>query len=464
MRAGCTAQLSASCLKSEAGQGALAYTRAEVVDLELLESQLQRIGQRWPSIEVCLRASSAALLPLDPVSGRDGTFSVRGIQLSSRHKRRAEAALQRSAFGASGAIYLYGIGLGDLQRELLGGTDFDQVHVKIMNAAIFVAVLGASDQSDWISDPRVSLSLARDDEDIFEPFFVLPPELVLVEDDAWKVRDRLQTELNARHVFEKHRADDPILLERIAATRPWIERDRDVGELFGSEVGRPAYIFASGPSLEDHLDALAQEFANRPVESPSPLLISVDTAYRTLSQRGIKPHLVVTMDRHLTPERVVLPGSDPTSLVYFPLTDPGIVSAWRGPRFTAYAATPLYEKLRAELSRATLWSGGSVLHSAVDLAVLMGTAQVTLFGADFAFLGGKTHAGWESGELGKDLLKADYWVKSRGGERIRSSQNFASYLSELERYIRARPGVVFRTTTSRGALIARTEPDPDYYR
>lgn len=432
--------------------------------VDLLQSQLRLIAERWPALEPILREASRDLLHLEAVPGKEGTLAAAGVQLSSRHDRGKEARLQCASLGAARTAFVYGTGLGDLPRALLHSTEMNDLHVKIMNAALFVAVLSELDQMDWLSDPRLSLSFARSDEDVFEPFFVLPQELVLVEDEAWKVRDRLQTEQNARHVLEKHRADDPTLRTRLQATRPWLERDRDVGELFGSETGRSAYLFASGPSLEDHLEELSAAFGGLPAEAPSPLLIAVDTAYRTLLARGIRPHLVVTMDRHLTAERVIFPGTESTSLVYFPLTDPEIVSGWKGPRFAAYSATPLYEELRSELPRAVLWSGGSVLHSAVDLAVLLGISQMTLFGADFAFIGGRTHAGWESGELGKDLLQADYWVKNRAGERLPSSQNFASYLSELERYIRARPSVVFRTTTSRGAFIARTEPDPDYYR
>ena len=47
-----------------------------------------------------------------------------------------------------------------------------------------------------------------------------------------------------------------------------------------------------------------------------------------------------------------------------------------------------------------LYVGGSVIHPAVDLAVKMGAARITLFGADFAFPMNKTHAGWNDGDLG----------------------------------------------------------------
>lgn len=431
-----------------------------MVDLELLASQLSRIGRRWPELLSRLEAARSSAPELSWVEGRHGTLAMAGVQLSSRHDPWQEARLQAELFGDSRSVVVYGTGLGALPRVLLSSSQRERLSIKILNPSLFVSILALVDQREWLEDERVELSLARDDEELQAPWFVIPPELVLAEDDAWKIRDRLQLELNARHIASRHAPDDPELLARIADTRLLFEGDRDVAELFGSAAGRAAYVFASGPSLEDHLERLAAQLRGK---DESPLLIAVDTAHRTLVRAGIHPHITVTMDRYLTSERVCPIEDESTSLVYFPLTDKGIVQAWRGPRFTAYSKIPLYERLMVELPRGLLWSGGSVLHAAVDLAVLMGVQRVSLFGADFAFVGGKTHAGWESGELGKDLLLAEHWVKNVAGEKVRSSPNFAGYLSELERYIFARPHVAFYTTSSRGALIARTTPDPEYY-
>ncbi len=431
-----------------------------MVDVELLASQLSQIGRRWPELRSQLEAAKSSAPELTWVEGLHGTLALEGVQLSSRHDPWKEASLQASQFGDAPSACVYGVGLGALPRVLLSSPERERVSVKILNAALFVSLLSFVDQSEWLTDERTRLSLARDDEELCEPWFVNPPDLVLAEDDAWKIRDRLQLELNARHAASRHAPDDPELLSRIADTRPLFVQDRDVAELFGTSAGQTAYVFASGPSLEDHLERLATRLRE---SDERPLLIAVDTAHRTLVRAGIHPHITVTMDRYLTAERVCPVENESTSLVYFPLTDKNIISNWRGPRFTAYSKVPLYEPLLAELPRGNLWSSGSVLHAALDLAVLMGACRISLFGADFAFVGGKTHAGWESGELGQDLLRAEHWVKSATGEKVRSSPNFAGYLTELERYISARPHVVFHATSSRGALIARTTPDPEYY-
>ena len=93
--------------------------------------------------------------------------------------------------------------------------------------------------------------------------------------------------------------------------------------------------------------------------------------------------------------------------------------------------------------KAQLYVGGSVIHPAVDLAVKMGAAKITLFGADFAFPNNKTHAGWSDGDLGPNwvLLGIGYWTGM--AQRVKTQLNFRSYLCELERYIAGHPRGAF---------------------
>lgn len=102
-----------------------------------------------------------------------------------------------------------------------------------------------------------------------------------------------------------------------------------------------------------------------------------------------------------------------------------------------------------------------MIHPAVDLAVKMGAVQVTLFGADFAFPGDKTHAGWSDGDLGPQLGAAKHWVLDGHGQRIKTQLNFRSYLCELERFIAGHPQVRFYNSSRAGAMIAGTAFHPE---
>ena len=138
------------------------------------------------------------------------------------------------------------------------------------------------------------------------------------------------------------------------------------------------------------------------------------------------------------------------------MSDPQVLVAWKGLRYAGYSASPIYAALRQQIAKAQLYVGGSVLHPAVDLAVKMGAARITLFGADFAFPMNKTHAGWNDGDLGPGVNLARHWVLDGHGQRVKTQLNFRRYLGELERYIAGHPEVRFLNSSRAGAMIAGT--------
>lgn len=245
---------------------------------------------------------------------------------------------------------------------------------------------------------------------------------------------------------------------RLAAVEPWVAIDHDVAELFDTCTGREVFVVATGPSLEQHFSALHTVAAG----TDRPLLICVDTAYLPLRRHGIRPDLVVSIDQRISTRHLPAQDSEGTTLVYMPLADPQVLEGWQGSRYVGYSASPVFQALRQRLPRAQLHAGGSVIHPAVDLAVRMGGKRITLFGADFAFPGSRTHAGWQDGDLGPQAGVARHWVLDGHGQRVKTQLNFRSYLCELERYIASRPGIAFFNTSRSGAMIAGTAFHADF--
>ncbi len=118
-----------------------------------------------------------------------------------------------------------------------------------------------------------------------------------MEDAAARIRDRLISEINLPFVNRRFKADDPARLARLESNRDLLTQDADVTQLFGSRPGCTALIIATGPTLERHLPYLT-ELAKLPAR---PLLICVDTAYKTLLAHHIKTDLVVTIESPDTP-------------------------------------------------------------------------------------------------------------------------------------------------------------------
>lgn len=417
------------------------------------ERNAQVIQARWPALLARLRAEDSQALQADLVQGQGSTLSIAGIQLTSRHDRTAEARLQAASLPpASPVLHVYGTGLGELQQVLLERTDLKLLKVHILNGALFALVLQLLDQQQWLADPRVELVYAGDFPEIQLPFFALPAELVLADDFNAKIRDRLVSEVHLSFNNREFDPESPQIIQRLRESLELLRTDRDVAELFATGAGQEIYVIATGPSLVQHFDKLKalREQAQRP------MFICVDTAYKPLLEHGIKPDLVVSIDqkistRHLPPE-----NSDDITLVYLPLSDPQVLTAWKGARYVGYSASPVYAKVRQQINRAELYVGGSVIHPAVDLAVKIGATRITLFGADFAFPMNKTHAGWNDGDLGPAVGIAKHWVLDGHGQRVKTQLNFRSYLCELERYIAGHPQVRFFNSSRAGAMIVGT--------
>jgi hypothetical protein len=424
---------------------------------ESFERNAEVLQQRWPALFARLMAEDSTSVHAELVEGLGSTLSVAGIQLTSRHDRTAEARLQATSLLFDSVVHVYGTGLGDLQQVLLERTNLTRLQVHILNGALFALVLQLLDQTAWLNDPRVELGYAADDRDIRLPFFALPSELELADETNAKIRDRLVSEVHLEFNNREFDPQSPEILQRLQDTRALVHGDHDVAELFGSQVGRDIYVIGTGPSLEQHFDKLRAILA----QSPRPLFISVDTAYRPLTENGIKPDLVVSIDQRISDRHLPPAASDGIPLVYMPMSDPQVLLAWKGPRYSSYSASPIYAAVRQQVSRGLLYVGGSVLHPAVDLAVKMGATRITLFGADFAFPMDKTHASWNEGELGSSVTLARHWVLDGNGQRVKTQLNFRRYLSELERYIARQPQVHFFNSSRAGALIAGTAFDPD---
>lgn len=426
---------------------------------EIFQHNLAVIEQRWPDVAQRLSAENVESIPAQLIEGRQSTLSIGGIQLTSRHDRLAEAQTQaQSLQNDSPVVHLYGTALGDLQRVLLGEHSLQTLHVHILNGALFTLVLQLLEQDDWLSDPRVNLAYADARSEIQLPFFALPAELVLADDSSARIRDRLVSEVHVGFNNQAFAADTPDNARLLEQGRALLQRDADVASLFGTQQGCDVFVIATGPSLQQHLPRLliTSNSTNRP------LIICVDTAYVPLRNQGITPDVVVSIDHRITPRHLPTEGSAHIALVYVPGQDAEMLEAWQGPRYVGYSTSPLYARLREEIPKATLHVGGSVIHPAVDLAVKMGAARITLFGADFAFPGGKTHTGWQDGDLGPALSIAKHWVRDGRGNKVKTQLNFRSYLIELERFIARHPQVTFLNTSRDGALITGAAFDPEW--
>ncbi|MEW6072269.1 MAG: 6-hydroxymethylpterin diphosphokinase MptE-like protein [Planctomycetota bacterium] len=411
------------------------------------------VAARWPAVAVWLAAPGPALSIGRTEGTPVATLVADGIQLAGAYDPAAEAALQAELVPPDARrATCYGIGQGELPRALLAREALAALDVVLFHPGLARAVFAGADPTDWLADPRLTLSLARDHAELAPPFAAAPADLRLAERDAIRLADLVRLELATPHIRRHLRAGEEEIARRLAANRDLVAADGDVAELFGTARGASILVAAPGPSLADHYGML-RERGGRP-------LIAVDAALQPCLAAGVRPDVAVAVDPHRHgPEFLLAASAAATAgitLVYDPVVPRAALERWAGRRLAMYASGPRHEALRRILPRGELWSSGSVLHPAVALAVAMGAAEVVLCGADFAILGGASHVAGFAWRKELAARPGGATVENGFGERVPSLPNLVGYLRDLERFLARHPGVRWINASRRGARIAGT--------
>lgn len=419
---------------------------------ELFSTNLQVIQQRWPILASALKFQSIEAFDANLVTGNNQTISVNGIQLSSRHDRMAEAQLFINQLPIDCKhVTVYGIGMGDVPSLLTDNKLIETITVCPLNLALFALLLSYTDQREWLTDSRIAIIELPKQHQIAEPYIAVTPDLLLANNDNATLRDLLVLENNREFANKQHQADDPKLIQRFNENRKYLVKDPDVATLKLTHTQHNTLVIGSGPTLEHHYDYLTVQRA-LPI-GKRPLMIAVDTAFKALTSQGITPDILVSIDPKITVAHLPEKIPESVTLVYFPRVPASVIEHWPGPRFNAYSKGAIYDKLDAQMPKLRLFTNGSVIHPAIDLAVFLKSWQITLFGCDFSYPNNKTHAFWEDGALGPKAAHAKHWVINGHGQRVATDLNFRAYQRSLELYIRSKPQVKFYQSSLEGARI-----------
>lgn len=410
-----------------------------------LSRHLETLARRWPALAADLDGVGEPPCQWSDEAPQ-GSLVIDGIHLASGFDRVAEAELQAGLIPEqSPDASIYGVGCGELPRQLLRRPQLNRLTVVVLNLGVLRASLAHYDHTDWLSDPRVALIAADERLAVNAPFCAIPPELQLCADHAAALRDRVQLELDSLLInrrFEQQQEHHAHIGANLAA----LERDGDVAELFQRHEGGAISVVAAGPTLDHHYGFLA---------NPQPIIV-VDHALRQLVSHGITPDYVISIDpSERVTEYLDIPAerARAITLVYSPTIPNAAIEAWPGRRLAAYGESAVYDEAARRIDKAKLFHSGSVIHPAVDLAVRMGASHVLLFGADFSFPFGKRHA--DGSRVGaKQAPEGGAWVHDWRGERVATLNNLRGYLRDLESYLQRHSKVRFYSFGEQGARIA----------
>ena len=418
------------------------------LDYSIFNSNMLCIRELHPLMSEAIESTDVKAEHIAFISEGQTTLQIAGRQLSSLYDPRLEADIQAATLPENESLSLYGCGIGLLPSTLLKRGSLKQLKVKILNLDLFIIVMFYFNQREWLSDPRVQLSLARHDFEVDVPFFCSPAEALFPEVECELIGERLRHELNQKFIDEHFSALKIELQDRMHNALTDASRHQDIKRLFGSQVDKAALIVGAGPSLEGQT-----KFIESFRHEDRGIILSTDAATKFLSEVQMIPDYVVSIDADYKPEDLFFGNEETVGLVHSPQLQPDILHCWTGPKFIFLTKTGLHEGLDNENQFATLFTGGSVLHPAVDLAIKMGCKTIYLAGADFSFPDGKTHASWANGDLGHRDTETYIQTKSISGEIVSTTQDYLGYKIELERFIARQPQITFYNLSKSGAKI-----------
>jgi len=161
-----------------------------------------------------------------------------------------------------------------------------------------------------------------------------------------------------------------------------------IGRLFNKFQNIPAILVSAGPSLDRNVHLL-QEVKGKF------LIIAVDTAFRQLVARGIRPDIVCAGDPSYLNSLDFIGVEKETEVVLAAelMTHPDIFESFQGPKMLmtfGWGLAVQFEKFREPIGTVNCW--GSVSTTTFDLARKLGCDPIIFIGLDLSFQDGLLYA------------------------------------------------------------------------
>ncbi|CAI3552149.1 motility associated factor glycosyltransferase family protein [Clostridium neonatale] len=214
---------------------------------------------------------------------------------------------------------------------------------------------------------------------------------------------------------------------------------------------KPAIIVSAGPSLDKNIDLL------KGIEDNF-VIVTGGRPLKGLVEKDIKPTLVVSID----PEDInyeLMKGcieNTDLPLIYYEVTNENILKNYSGPKILSIHSS--FINGLTEYKSTPLECYGSVAHSMVSAAILLGCNPIIMIGQDCAYTGDNAHSAYledkHNDEKFEDVKsELDIWVDGVNGEKVRTSRVLNVYRLGFEEIIKKYTDVVFINATEGGARI-----------
>jgi len=296
--------------------------------------------------------------------------------------------------------------------------------------------------------------LAMDNHIYMRSFKIIPlPSHILLNQDYYT--RVVKTVKNAGCQMMITCGNDPmdslLGMENILGNLENIVSHPGINLLYDKFKGMPAVTVASGPSLNKNMHLL-RELRDRA------LIICCDASLKPLMNRGIRPHIVVTMERTDGTDFFYenVPDFEGMYLAFCPLVRPRTFDSFKGRKIIVHRTFLQFEWLHHD--KGQLLVGPSVANMAFTVAQKLGCDPIILTGQDLALAeDGDTHVQeMPFGECDtyyhKDILE----VEGNDGNPVKTSKTWFHFRKAIEEDVNYYPGRCINATEG-GARIRGTE-------
>ncbi len=284
----------------------------------------------------------------------------------------------------------------------------------------------------------------------------LPSSLMLNEKYYQKIWEILKKAVRQVMVLTGNDSIDSLVgLENMLLNCKHIFSNPGLNTLFGKFQNRPGVIVAAGPSLNKNMHLLQGLRDNA-------LIISCDASFIPLKEKGIRPHLVTSLERtpgvNLFYENIE--DVSGTYSVALPVLMPETLDAFKGKKFIAYRGYSHFDWLETDKGRLVV--GISVANLSFQILKSLGCDPIILIGQDLAYAeDGDTHVkGNIMGSRNKDISqKPAVELEGNNGKTVKSEKAWEIMKYTFEEDIAAYNGTCINATQG-GAKIHGTEIMP----
>lgn len=382
-------------------------------------------------------------------------------------EREAEKIVKDFGFSSKKQVFILGTGLGYYLKQFNKQNKYDKIIVIEPFLAIFYAALCFNNLSGFFSQNNIIL-LVENNVNIFEltnryfslslemdfGFLELSPSLKLFNSEYdiiyKKIRESIDykkinliTDINQAKMWRNN----------TLLNLPYIYKSPKVDDYFESFNNRPIICVATGPSLNKNIEKLKK------VKNKAPI-ICAGSALKPLLKNNIKPDIVVSMDGTEANFNNFDNIKDDLKDVFLFSEKANyykINQNWEGPQVFFSMNRNLSSWIEAQKGKYTvIQTGGSVAHSAIDLAYKFGGNPIIMVGQDLAYedRNGKTHV--EGAANISDVNRKLFEVESIYGDSVYADKPLLTMLSYLNNYIKNHNDRIFIDATEGGAKIDNT--------